>query len=567
MSTVVKVFEYTGTLQIAALPPGVSTIDLYLWGGAGGSGGADQAGSGADGAAGHYVQATGINVSAYGGNKFICVAVGGTGQAGAQGTATAGGVNGKSMTGYSGGTGGPSGSQGTSGSGGGGGGATLVTMYENGQTLDNIKLGIAGGGAGSGGSGYQSRGGPGINTNTAVAGSPSTLGENGAGHSGDGGGGGAGGGGTTGGKGGSGATGDAGGHAGKSGANTIPGTGAGTGLATASSETNGSGRVPGTTNLSLSGSQYGTYNGVQLYTSSRAYGGELTLSGKNGKAVVVFNIPAEARVKDSGQWKSIPEIKEKISGTWKKYIGGYYKVAGVWKAMFSSDIEFTSVATGFGNPTGLNTSGLEGTGGVVTAATIPTNAPVTQGGNDHDPPPAKKCYKYQWGPNAMWGGYDEVGAANPGASSPTNSPGHPSNDGGSGGSSRVICTYFYSKGQFDLKDLQLDTEFSRNYLNDTVKIGYWFWAIPLVKWMEKHEQSTHWWPKLVIKATKLFAQTRSVEISYKMGGRDKGSILGKLVRLFGETGCYLAGLMIRPFVSDKYATFLKDYKKDVNLIR
>ena len=153
------------------------------------------------------------------------------------------------------------------------------------------------------------------------------------------------------------------------------------------------------------------------------------------------------------------------------------------------------------------------------------------------------------------------------ASSPTNSPGHPSNSNGDGNASRVICTYFYSKGQFDLKDLQLDTEFSRNYLSDSVKIGYWFWAIPLVNWMEKHEQSTSWWPKLVIKATKLFAQARAEEVSYKMGGRDKGSILGKLVRLFGETGCYLAGLMIRPFVSDKYATFLKDYKKDVNLIR
>ena len=38
MSTVVKEFEYTGTLQIANLPIGVASIDIYLWGGAGGSG-------------------------------------------------------------------------------------------------------------------------------------------------------------------------------------------------------------------------------------------------------------------------------------------------------------------------------------------------------------------------------------------------------------------------------------------------------------------------------------------------------------------------------------------------
>ena len=77
--------------------------------------------------------------------------------------------------------------------------------------------------------------------------------------------------------------------------------------------------------------------------------------------------------------------------------------------------------------------------------------------------------------------------------------------GGGKGGGRVICTYFYSKNQFSLIDLQLDTEFSRNNLSDEVKIGYWFWAIPLVDWMKKHENSNNWWVRLVRNSTKLFA--------------------------------------------------------------
>ena len=321
-------------------------MDIYLWGGAGGKGGGDYAGAGADGAAGHYVQATGIDVRAYAGVKKIAVAVGGAGGDGTEGSGAEGGNNGKSLTGYSGGDGGKSGTTGTSGSGGGGGGATTVTMYESGQAIDTIKIGIAGGGGGSGGSGRQSRGGVGANTNSATSNSPGQLGEQGADHNGDGGGGGAGGGGAAGGKGGSGATGDAGGHPGFSGSNLIPSVGSGTGNAAAATESNGSGTVPGKTNLTLSGSEFGDFNGVQLYTNSRAYGATSDKSAKDGKAVVVFNVPAEAYHKVGSDWKVVKEMYFKRPGTggslsngWHKIIGGYYKVGGVWKTIFNSDLE------------------------------------------------------------------------------------------------------------------------------------------------------------------------------------------------------------------------------------
>ena len=59
MVQVVKTFNYSGTLQQASIPPGTTSIDLYLWGGAGGGGGSDAGGPGGTGAAGQHVKKTG----------------------------------------------------------------------------------------------------------------------------------------------------------------------------------------------------------------------------------------------------------------------------------------------------------------------------------------------------------------------------------------------------------------------------------------------------------------------------------------------------------------------------
>ncbi len=366
MPIITKTFNYTGQLQLADLPPGANTLTLHIWGGAGGSGGPDSAGDGADGAAGHYVTVSDFDISSYAGVKTIAVAVGGGGKSGELSGNANGGANGQSLTGYSGGVGGNSGPVNVSGSGGGGGGATTVTLFESGQAVDTIKLAIAGGGGGGGGTGESSRGGAGINTNSATGNTPGTLGENGAGHSGDGGGGGAGGGGTDGGTGGSGATGDAGGFGGKSGSNTVPSGG---------SEDNGSGQSPGGT-----GSGY--------YSTGVAKGGIRGATGGDGKAVLIFNIPSESKVKHGGAWKSFSDIKYKVSGTWKRITEGYYKVGGVWKNIFTTDIEFLGNSSSFGNADGGSTSGSAGSGGVPTIASIPPQ----EGGDGFIPPPPKKTY-------------------------------------------------------------------------------------------------------------------------------------------------------------------------------
>jgi hypothetical protein len=349
MPLITKTFDYTGQFQIAELPPGTTSLTMHLWGGGGGPGGADTQGSIADGAAGHYVTVTDLDISAYAGNKLIGVAVGGGAESGGSGQNTPGGRNGKSLTSYSGGQGGRSGVIGSSGSGGGGGGATTVTLFESGQAADTIKLAIAGGGGGGGGTGAASRGGLGINTNSATANTPGTLGENGAGHSGDGGGGGAGGGGADGGKGGSGATGDAGGFGGYSGSNLVPAGG---------SEDNGSGLDPGGT-----GSGY--------HSAGIAKGGRSGSAGGAGRAVLIFNVPSESKYKVAGQWKSFDSILVKVSGAWKHINTGFVKVGGVWKTIFANDILFNGNSAQFGNASGGATSGTEGSGGVPTVSNVP----------------------------------------------------------------------------------------------------------------------------------------------------------------------------------------------------
>ena len=335
MVAVVKTFNYTGTLQQATIPAGTTSIDVYLWGGAGGGGGGDAGGPGAGGAAGHFLEHTGFAISSAQIGTTLEVAVGGGGAGGGGGSSAPGGDNGKSKTAYSGGDGGNSGPRGSSGSGGGGGGATIVS-------IDGTAQHIAGGGGGGGGAGVASNGSSGQNTTSATGNTPSTLGENGKTHSGDGGGAGAGGGGFNGGKSGNAGSGDNGGSGGSSGLNLAQ-----TGFTTSSV---GSGVTPGGT-------------GSSHYSTGVAVGGGAAGSGADGKAVVIFNIGVQANHKVSGDWKSINAMFYKVSGAWKQITAGYYKVGGVWKALFNAGVTFVSTAAGFGDSSGGSSSGGGGSGG------------------------------------------------------------------------------------------------------------------------------------------------------------------------------------------------------------
>jgi hypothetical protein len=520
MAVITKTFNYEGGIRIAEVPHGTTLLSMYLWGGAGGGGGSDVAGGGGIGSAGHYVTKTNLDMTSYAGVKNISVTVGGGGASGTLGAGAEGGDNGKSISNWSGGVGGSSGPDGPSGSGGGGGGATVVTIFADGEAITNTIIATAGGGAGGGGAGGYATGGAGANTNGATARSPGTLGENGAPHDVNGGGGGAGGGGTDGGTGGSGDQGDVGGFGGRAGSNTVPSSG---------SEDNGSGVTPGGT-------------GVAQYGEGAAVGGASEQTGANGRAVLIFTIPSEAKFKVSGAWKAITSIHTKVSGTWKRLVAGYTKVSGTWKAIFANDILFTINYAGFGNSDGGVTSGNPGTAGQPPTEAAITSAQSGEGGGRVVTPIARKMY---WGPIT------------------TNSPKgymHKSNVNDGVVTTRVICTWLQNRDLLDYKDYILDTQFTVQHLSYKTQCGYWLWAIPLVNWMSKHEHSTDWWSKFGIKMTTVFAKARAKEISYIMGGRNKGSIFGKLIRLIGEPLCWLLGNL----VNDKKLNQLNIAKEELN---
>ena len=349
MVAVVRTFNYSGTVQQATIPPGTTSIDVYLWAGAGGGGGSDAGGPGGPGAAGHHVKKTALSISSGQIGTTLEVAVGGGGAGGSSGGGAPGGTNGKSKTGYSGGRGGNAGPNPYSGSGGGGGGATVVL-------IDSIAVATAGGGGGGAGAGAHSNGTPGINTNSATTNTPGTLGENGKDHSGDGGGGGAGGGGADGGQSGNGGAGDNGGTGGKSGSDLVPSGG---------SSSVGSSTTPGGTSEAN-------------YTAGVAVGGQPSSTGADGKAVVIFNIGVQGEFKVGGAWKSINRAFFKVGGAWKTITAGYVKIGGAWKAIFNSGVTFLSTAAGFGDAQGGSSSGGSGTGGCFIAGTMITMADGSQ---------------------------------------------------------------------------------------------------------------------------------------------------------------------------------------------
>jgi hypothetical protein len=152
-------------------------------------------------------------------------------------------------------------------------------------------------------------------------------------------------------------------------------------------------------------------------------------------------------------------------------------------------------------------------------------------------------------------------AAGFGDSAGSSSSGTPGSGGGGGG--RVICTWLQNKGLFSLEDLKVDTEYSVRYISRNTKIGYWFWAVPLVNYMTRAEENNSKFGKLVIKVIRALAQARANELAYAMGVKQKRDILGIFTRLIGESFCWTVGIIVRPFVEHKFADWLEIYDPEI----
>jgi len=131
--------------------------------------------------------------------------------------------------------------------------------------------------------------------------------------------------------------------------------------------------------------------------------------------------------------------------------------------------------------------------------------------------------------------------------------------GGGGGGGRVICTWLQERGLFSAKDLAVDTEYSVKYISRNTKIGYWFWAVPLVEYMTNADKKGSKFGRLVIKVIRALAQARANELAYAMGVSKKRDALGIITRLIGESFCWTVGLIVRPFVEKRFTKWLQIY--------
>ncbi len=108
---------------------------------------------------------------------------------------------------------------------------------------------------------------------------------------------------------------------------------------------------------------------------------------------------------------------------------------------------------------------------------------------------------------------------------------------GGGGSSRVICTHFFRKGQLPQNIWRADMEFTFKNLSQTTVRGYHVWAIPYVRLMRKSP--------LAEKIMRPLAIWRAEELAFKMGVLEKGNWKGKVVRAICEPICFTIGLFAK----------------------
>jgi hypothetical protein len=81
-----------------------------------------------------------------------------------------------------------------------------------------------------------------------------------------------------------------------------------------------------------------------------------------------------------------------------------------------------------------------------------------------------------------------------------------------------------------------DLEFTFRNVSPTTVRGYHAWATPYVKLMRKHA----WAERIMLP----IARSRAEEIGHIVGIRERGSLMGKCVRVIMEPMCYAIGLFV-----------------------
>ena len=113
--------------------------------------------------------------------------------------------------------------------------------------------------------------------------------------------------------------------------------------------------------------------------------------------------------------------------------------------------------------------------------------------------------------------------------------------GGGGGGGRVICTELYRQGFMTKEDWVLDLWYTQNYLSRRHIIGYWYYAIPMVKIMRKNKLITNIWKHIAI--------NRTQDIKWRLN-KGKFNLLGRVYSIALETTANILGYFVEE----------KDYK-------
>lgn len=112
--------------------------------------------------------------------------------------------------------------------------------------------------------------------------------------------------------------------------------------------------------------------------------------------------------------------------------------------------------------------------------------------------------------------------------------------GGVVGGGSVICTELHRQGLISTEQLSFDTEFASLNLSMVVMRGYWFWAKPYVRLMQKNTLAG----RLATIVGLAVFKRRYKAICFVTGVSTKFSMSGYLIRLIGEAMCYAIGCCI-----------------------
>jgi hypothetical protein len=122
---------------------------------------------------------------------------------------------------------------------------------------------------------------------------------------------------------------------------------------------------------------------------------------------------------------------------------------------------------------------------------------------------------------------------------------------------RVICTWLTKQGLMSKSDLDLDRMFTIKHIDDNTRLGYLFWAVPMVEYLDKISKRNTFLDRVIIETVRVIAQTRANQVKYLLGHRNHSDILGRAVRFFGERCCSLIGWALNTTVRNSLKAKLR----------